>query len=272
MSFRRVPASAALAVLTLLLAGCGGHPSDRLAADGSSAADSTTGSASSSTTAEPLTTSNVYHRVQQEASDYTGLRGTMTLLETTTGPAFQVGGSFATNLQDYGEHTSDLQLRNAATPPKPVAIRAIDSSIYFRLGSAPWQNVSLVDPTSETEQAAALRDLAAQLLAGLDPQEYTNLLSYAHGLKEVPAGTGADRQAFAGTIELDNSYSVALRYFPGMYAGYEQDGVTTETFTVTFDGHARPTALHEHLASAKLTIDYQLTITGYNAAKVSAPI
>ncbi len=110
------------------------------------------------------------------------------------------------------------------------------------------------------------------MLAGLDPREYTDLLNYAHGLKAVPATAAADRRAFAGSVELRNSDSTILRYSPGTYSGYEAAGITTDAFTVTFDGQGRPTALHERLASAKLTVDYQVTVTGYNAAKVSAPI
>jgi hypothetical protein len=221
-----------------------------------------------------LTTANVYDRVLQAASSYPGLRGTMALQETATDGTIQLSGSFATSLPDFGgAHTSDLKLQSAETPPQALAVRAIDNSIYCRLGAAPWQDVSLANLTNNhTTQAASLRNLAAQLLAGLDPREYTNLLSYAHGLKALPAEAGADRRAFAGTVELDRSDSTTFRYALGLFTSYQAAGINTETFTATFDRQARPTALHEHLASAKLTVDYQLTITGYSGAKVSAPI
>jgi hypothetical protein len=44
------------------------------------------------------------------------------------------------------------------------------------------------------------------------------------------------------------------------------------SYTAAFDQQARPTALTEHMASSKLSIDYHLSITGYTAPKVAAPI
>ncbi|MDQ2839003.1 MAG: hypothetical protein M3Y77_10585 [Actinomycetota bacterium] len=216
-----------------------------------------------------MSIANVYDRVLHETSQYTGLRGTVSLEEQLSDGTIRLTGSFATNLQDYAGHTSDLKLQAGLVPPTVLAVRAIDRTIYFRMGAGPWQNLTQPSAGSDTQQVASRRDLFAQLLAGLDPLEYADLLSAPQNLKESPVGAGA--KGFTGTVDVDHTASATSQYSFTLAQSYLDEGLTSKTFTATFDSQARPITLHEHLASAKLTIDYHVTITGYSAAKVSAP-
>lgn len=129
--------------------------------------------------------------------------------------------------------------------------------------------MSLSYPDS-TEQTADRRNTAAQLVSGLAPREFLTLLTDAQGLKQLPAAPG--RSTFTGTVELDSFASTSVSYAPALLQSYLKAGIKTDTFTVGFDDRARPTMLREHLSSDELSVDYQLTITGYTAAKVTAPI
>jgi hypothetical protein len=90
-----------------------------------------------------------------------------------------------------------------------------------------------------------------------------------------PATTHPRAPAPAGQFAFHAAMPIGdggTNYAPNLFGSYAAAGITTMSYTVTFDQQGRPTALSEHLASSKLTVDYNLRITGYTAAKVAAPI
>jgi hypothetical protein len=252
---------AAAITMLALLAGCGGTSTDRTSsADGTR---NTMVTASPSAATGPLTANNVYDRVVAGAS-YPGLRGTMALKESAVNGTLDLSGPFATNL-GHGNGTSDLQL--TAGTNGGFSVRAIGLTLYCKVGPRPWKDYTASGPTENTAEGEQVRDVAGQLLAGLSALHFVSLIQDGTNLTTAPAPAG--QFAFHAAMPIGDG---GTNYAPNLFSGYAAAGITTMSYTVTFDQQGRPTALSEHLASSKLTVDYNVSITGYTAAKVTAPI
>jgi hypothetical protein len=266
MPFRRSQAAAAIAVLTLL-AGCTAHGTaparSAIRASPASTARSSSPAAASS---GPLTAANVLDRVEAAAS-FPGLRGTVTLTEA--GPkvgTLAMAGSFQAYL-GASVQTRDVQVRQSLPWAAAWSIRTVGSALYCRLRAQGWKDYSPSGPTTGTAEGAGVRHVASQLLVGTDPLGFVYLLQAGHNLTQVSAPAG--QYGFRAEVTIGGNGS---EYDPDLYTAYLATGITTMTYTATFDQQARPTALTERLSSSSFTVVYHLAITGYTATKVTAPI
>jgi hypothetical protein len=265
MAVRRMSVAVVLAVLvTGCSSGHSGPTGHRLTA----IAQQVTPAASPSSTATPLTVANAYAQVRQAASTYTALHGTVTVSESTPTQRFELHGSFATDLQDFGGAATTMALRTS-NPAGTLDLRVLGSDVYDRSSDRPaWEKITKLFPTDSRQQG--LRDLVGQLAGPLDPEAYGGMLSAAPDLKQLATGPG--RSAFTGNVGLGGFNDPSQRFAPFLLAYYQRQGVKYTKFTVTLDAQARPVSLSEQVHSPTLTFDYQITFTGYGPTKVTAPI
>jgi hypothetical protein len=263
MAFRRL---SVVAVLAVVLTGCSsGHSAST--AHSSAAAGKTTAAATPSSSAPALTAANAYLRARQAESIYTALHGTVTFKQSVQAQDMELHGSFTADLQHFGGSAISMSLLEGADPPGVLELRAIGSDVYDSVGGAPWDKISSPHPSDP--QQMGMRELAGQMMSPLDPQSFTGLLAASHDLKQRPDGRGGS--VFTGTAGVYESNSTMTRYNVLLPEYYGTQGITSVTFAVGLDAHARPTSVREQLHSPALSIDCQLTITGYAPAKVNAP-
>jgi hypothetical protein len=255
-------------VLAAVLAGCssGAGTEHHGAGTGKVSASAST---SASSPVVPLTAANVYLRARQAESSYTALHGSVSFKQTTMqSHHIDLHGAFTTDLQAFGGSSTSMSLLEGSDPPATLELRAIGSDVYDSLGGVPWVKIASQHPV-DPEQLG-MRELAGQMMSPLDPQSFTGLLAGSHNLKQQPDGHGGS--VFTGTAGVYESNSTMSRYNVLLPEYYGSQGITAVTFSVGLDARARPTSVREQLHSTTLSIDCQLTITGYAPATVEPPI
>jgi hypothetical protein len=255
-------------VLAGLLAGCGGGHSGPTGHRLTAVAQKVTPSASGSNSVSPLTTANVYARVQRAESTYSALHGTVTASETAPTEHYKLGGIFGVDLQDFGGSATSMTL-SSRDSAGTLEFRVIGSDVYARSSSHPaWGKNT--KPYAGAADEQELRKIVGQLAAPLDPQYYSGMLRAAPDLKQLPAVPG--RSTFTGTFGLASFNDPGQRYAPMLLVYYDRQGVNYFTFSLTLDAQARPIALTLRAHSATVVVDLEARFTSYRPTKVTAPI